>query len=118
MNNVIKTQSRSLASLCVAALAALACITGSQGAHAQSAEPLTETVSFKDLDLTSEQGAQILYVRLQRAARQVCAPLENLELSRRRTWQSCVDDALGSAVTQVNNPLVAALHNTRAVRAG
>jgi UrcA family protein len=102
----------------IAALATLACITGSPRAHAQSAEPLTETVSFKDLDLTSEQGAKVLYVRLQRAAREVCSPLESLELSRRRTWQSCVDSALGTAVTKVNNPLVAALHNTRAVRAG
>jgi UrcA family protein len=102
----------------IAALAALACFTGSQQAHAQSAEPLSETVSFKDLDLTSEQGARILYVRLQRAARDVCSTYETLELSRRRPWQSCVDNALGTAVTKLNNPLVAALHNTRATRAG
>jgi UrcA family protein len=100
----------------IAALAALACIAGSQRAHAQSAEPLTETVSFKDLDLTSEQGARILYVRLQRAAREVCAPFESLELTRRRAWQSCIDNALGTAVTQVNNPLVAALHNAHVIR--
>jgi UrcA family protein len=118
MNTSIKTQSRSLASLGVAALAALACMTGSPRVHAQSAEPLTKTVSFKDLDLTSDQGARILYVRLQRAAREVCSPYENLELSRRRTWQICVDNALGTAVATLNNPLVAALHNTRAIRAG
>jgi len=100
----------------IAALAALACITGSPQAHAQSAEPLTQTVSFRDLDMTSEQGAQVLYVRLQRAAREVCAPYESLELTRRRAWQSCVDNALGTAVNQLNNPLVAALHNTHVTR--
>jgi UrcA family protein len=100
----------------IAALAALACITGSPRADAQSAEPLTQTVSFRDLDLTSEQGARILYVRLQHAAREVCTPFESLDLTRRRTWQSCVDNALGTAVTQLNNPLVAALHNTRVTR--
>jgi UrcA family protein len=116
MNTAIKTQSRSLASLCIAALAALACITSSQRADAQPAEFLTKTVSFKDLDLNSEQGARIFYVRLQHAAREVCSPFKSLELSRRRTWQSCVDNALGTAVTTLNNPLVAALHNMRATR--
>jgi UrcA family protein len=100
----------------IAALAVLACVTGGQRADAQSAEPLTKTVSFRDLDVTSEPGARILYVRLQRAAAEVCTPYESLELTRRRAWRSCVDNALGTAVTRLNNPLVAALHNTHVTR--
>ena len=43
-----------------------------------------KTVRFDDLDITKPAGAQILYHRIQAAARQVCEPWRNAH--RMRWW--------------------------------
>jgi UrcA family protein len=80
---------------------------------AQAAEPpqiLTKIVRYGDLNLDSEQGAKVLYGRLRSAARQVCAPLDNVDLGIQRQWNDCFSKAVGNAVAQVNKTTLSALH--------
>jgi len=95
----------------VATMVTLACAASSGRAVAQSEEFLTKAVVYGDLNLDSDQGVKVLYARLQYAAHYVCSPLESRELGRKTAWQTSVNNALASAVTQVNNPRVTAFHN-------
>ncbi len=70
-------------------------------------------VSYSDLNLEKEEGAIVLYRRLQIAARQVCnvrtltvkGSLQ--EVAERKV---CYVDTLDAAVSQVNNQYVSKLH--------
>jgi UrcA family protein len=112
MKSAIKTQSKSTAFILAATVVALACAASAGRALAdQPGEALSKKVTYGDLDLESQQGAKALYARLRFAAREVCVPFESIELSRQRVWRNCVDNALDSAVAQVNKTRVTALHN-------
>jgi UrcA family protein len=102
--------------IAVAAVVAFAAGIGTAFAD-QSSDVLRTKVSYGDLDLNSQQGAKVLYARLRFAARQVCIPLESIELDRQHAWHECVDNALNSAVASVNKASVTALHNQAGTRA-
>ena len=105
MNTPIKT------SMLAAGLSAL--IYAASGVGALAAEPpqaLTKIVHYGDLNLDSEQGAKALYARLRSAARQVCAPLESIELTQQRKWKACFNNAVANAVVEVNTTMLSALH--------
>jgi len=112
MKTAIKTQSVFTASILAASFFALSCV--AMGGRAQAAEPAqsyTTIVSYGDLNLDSEQGAKVLYARLRNAAENVCSSLEGRDLIQKKLWQGCFDKAVASAVVQVNNTKVTALHN-------
>jgi len=79
-------------------------------AMADSSDTLSVTVNYDELDLSSTQGAAKLYARLRFAARQVCAPFEGRELTRRAAYKECYNEALANAVKNVNVSAVTALH--------
>ena len=111
MKTGTKTQFNSMTSMLAAGLFAL--IGAAGDGRALAAEPsqtLTKTVHFGDLNLDTEQGAQTLYVRLRSAAKQVCAPIESIELSRRLVWETCINNAVADAVQQVDKTMLSALH--------
>jgi UrcA family protein len=116
MKTSIKTSAKSMTSMIVATLVTLSCAASSGRALAQSEEFLTKAVAYGDLNLDSDQGAKVLYARLQYAAHYVCSPLESRELSRKTAWQTCVKNALASGVNQVNNARVTAFYNKSANR--
>jgi UrcA family protein len=112
MKTGIKTRAKSTAFILAGCLA-LACAAASGNAHADDPEaPLRRIVFFGDLNLDSGQGAKVLYSRLRGAAREVCLPLESPSLLT-NDWRHCYDDALASAVAQVNTARLTALHNRR-----
>jgi UrcA family protein len=111
MKSAIKAQFVSLPSIIAATtFVALACIAHAGTAQA-SESPLTKKVVYQDLNLDSEPGAKALYARLLFAAKEVCTPYESIELSQRRIWQTCVDNAMASAVKEINKPMVTALYS-------
>ena len=111
MKTFVKTQAKSTAFVLAAGLFALGCATPGGKAHAADLpHHITKTVIYGDLNLDSDQGAKVLYSRLRGAARDVCSPLENRNLLGNLWWR-CFNDALGSAVAQVNTARVTALHN-------
>jgi OOP family OmpA-OmpF porin len=68
---------------------------------------LTGTVAFAEdissvkLQITPPTDAQV-HQRIQNAARQVCAPLDTQDLSLKREYNKCVDEAVASAMAQVS----------------
>ena len=70
----------------------------------------TKTVSFRDLDLSTTQGAQALYDRITGAAREVCAGVDF------EAFDACRANAIEGAVKDVGNPLLSAAHRSAADR--
>jgi UrcA family protein len=112
MKTTIKTQSISAASILAAGFIALS--GAATVVPAQAAEPAqsnTKIVRYGDLNLDSEQGAKVLYTRIRGAAGNVCSSLDGRTLTDKKLWQGCFDNAVASAVVQVNKARVTALHN-------
>jgi UrcA family protein len=113
MKTAIKTQPLFTASAVAASFLAFG--GAAMGGKVQAAEPAqsyyTTIVGYGDLNLDSEPGAKVLYARIRIAARNVCSSLESRELTEKKHWQGCFDKAVASAVGQVNNIRVTALHN-------
>ena len=81
---------------------------------AHSATPDTAPsvrVSYGDLNLASEPGANTLHARVAAAAREVCAPhgLEIRNLTVYAAQRSCLSEAIASAVREVQGTRVASL---------
>jgi UrcA family protein len=83
----------------------------SVSAQAESEAP-SVTVSLERYDLSKQSDADLLYVRLQRAAREVCRPLESRELSFKRLHTQCFENALQNAVASVDDVKLTALHQS------
>ena len=63
-------------------------------------------VSYKDLNLNTDDGVKVLYKRIQRAANQVCGNVDGRELKRMSVKQACVERAVADAVAAVNTPML------------
>jgi UrcA family protein len=110
MKIATKTQPKSIASIVTASLAILGWATGAAPIQAaEQIDPPTKIVAYGDLNLETEAGAKVLYAR--NAATVVCAPLESRDLSLKTLWRNCFDNAVTTAVVQVNKTRVTALHN-------
>jgi len=70
----------------------------------------SETVSFRDLNLSTIEGATALYLRIKRAANQVCDEPE-AGVARYQAWRSCYRAAIADAVAKVNSPLLTSVHS-------
>ena len=87
------------------AFAAIA-LTASLGASAAMIKGTTSSVhvDLSDLDLTSAKGEQTMQVRLQRAARQVCGPVDLKtagSLKNVRENRTCFNEAYSNALEDV-----------------
>jgi UrcA family protein len=112
MKTMINTRYKSIAYGIAAAIIALSAGVGAPRADAaEQADVLTKNVGYRDLDLNSEMGARVLYGRLRNAAREVCAPLEGGDLNTKMLWKKCYDHAISAAVSEINKPVVTAVHN-------
>jgi UrcA family protein len=92
------------------ALTVAAMVIGSAAMTAHAAAPVRimvqEPVSYHDLNLETELGADTLFTRIQSTARKVCIQA-NPDLMRptiRAERQSCTDAATARAVVSINAP--------------
>jgi UrcA family protein len=76
-------------------------------------EPLAQSVSYRDLDLSRPADAGRLYGRIGRAAARVCEPFNGRELHMQALRRQCVDQAISAAVARVNHPNLTARHAAR-----
>ena len=67
-------------------------------------------VSFAELDLRKEAGVKELYRRLQRASKKVCGTSRSQSRHLNRQQDTCYQETLDSAVSQVGNPLLERIH--------
>lgn len=111
MKSLMKTQLNSTASILAAGLFSLFCVASAGGAlAAEPSQSLTKIVHYGDLNLDSEQGAKTLYARLRGAAREVCFPLESIDVIQQRHWKACFNNAVANAVGEINKTTLSALH--------
>ena len=76
-------------------------------------EDNTVTVAYAGLDLGSEAGVQVLYLRLKRASKQVCGATSFLNAgssSRMHHIQQCYRETLSEAVETIDNDLLTRIH--------
>jgi UrcA family protein len=90
-------------------LFALALLTAPDLATAEPARPQHLSVAVDDLDLASDKGQRILAMRIQRAARTLCAAeVLASHPGTIRSMRRCVQDARASAAAAVETLTVAA----------
>jgi UrcA family protein len=89
-------------------LTTLSLLAGSATALAASrvGEIPTKTVSFRDLDLSTSNGAEALYERIAAAAREVCRGAELASI------RECRAVAVDDAVKGVGSPLLTSIHRS------
>ncbi len=97
------------------ALASAVCLLGTAQAPAAPAANAANaqhsvTVSYRDLNLSTLDGATTLYRRITGAARLACGEQDH-SLFVQRHWKSCVQSAIAGAVATVNNPLLSTVHS-------
>ena len=67
-------------------------------------------VAYGDLDLLNATGAKKMLHRIMTASKRACGP-SGKELEVVRSWKTCVATAAGTAVAQLNAPMVTALYS-------
>jgi UrcA family protein len=70
----------------------------------------TITVSFAELDISKPRGLEVLYSRIEHAAKAVCGLEYSMQLARTRVAKTCYKTAIDDAVRQINRPTLTALH--------
>jgi UrcA family protein len=99
--------------LITACVALGACATAQSGeacAIAQSAHAgAAVTVSYRDLNLATPEGASALYARINHAAHTVCEAGDIRDLGAQAASKACQREAVAQAVHAVHSPQLAAL---------
>jgi UrcA family protein len=67
-------------------------------------------VRYADLDISTSQGAAVLYNRIRSASEGLCAPLDRGDLESKFLFKTCVQQAIEGAVAKVDRPTLSALY--------
>ena len=102
MNTSIRTRIYTAIS-CFMSTAAL-CSAISTTAEAQTVP--SKIVKFNDLDITTPDGAKVLYKRIRAAARDVCDVSTGNDPILRTATKVCIEKAVDRAVKGVNAPML------------
>ena len=96
-----------------------ACFILTSGLSTYAAEPgaLQVAVRYGDLNLTHEEGARTLLMRLDHAATQVCGGRPSIvDLRAWGAYEACRKAAMDRAVLTVQSPLLASLYGMAPTR--
>jgi len=77
-----------------------------------------QVVTYKDLNLNSNEGTQVLYRRIQGAANKVCGEVRARDLQGTSVKKSCLDRAISQAVAAVNSPMLTRVHLAKTGKPG
>jgi UrcA family protein len=105
----MKLESIAHSSIWSVGFTSLVCLLGvSAGSTGTSHGARSVSVNYRDLNLSTIEGAITLHERLKGAARTVCDGLTGV--AAYQEWRSCFEAAMADAVATVNSPLLTALH--------
>jgi UrcA family protein len=76
-------------------------------------DPPTVVVNFADLNIDNPAGALVLYRRIASAARAVCGMNDSPLPSTVAATRKCYRDSITDAVSKVDSPTLAGLHQAR-----
>ena len=97
---------KQIKNVAVGTVMAVAMLVGvAQGAEVQG-EVAAHAVRYEDLNLKTDAGVQVLYKRIQGAAKEVCGDVDGRDLQVARAHQACVARAVADAVATVNNQML------------
>jgi len=71
------------------------------------------TVKFGDLNISSPQGAAVLYGRIKSAANSVCTKFDGSGVEAYQQRSSFINNEMWDAVTRVNAPALSALYGAK-----
>lgn len=97
----------------------------SLGAHADTSADGSFTrghsaVQYGDINIATEQGAKVMLVRIERAARKACgghATFSSITGGLDNTFKECCDHAVQRAVEQLGAPMVTRMYSETKSRA-
>ena len=100
-----------IAAVAVAAIS-LPAISSADETGSDELKGRSEKVNYADLDVRKEEGAEVLYRRLQQASKRVCDVDSNSVGSVRQLSENrlCYRETLDRSVAKVNNPALTAIH--------
>jgi UrcA family protein len=101
-----------VALLCTAAFTA----SGAFAAPTVDQSAPTVHLSYSDASLAKPGGPELLYRRIQGAARRVCHEPDIRELAAHARFQQCFHDAVDTAVAEVNVTTLTAYHRSKTQR--
>ena len=91
------------------ALTAFACCSAAS-AHDAVSFVRHEAVNFRDLDVTTTEGVQVLFQRISDAASRVCSdPRLDLLPDSRPQYVQCVNNAMAGAIATIDRPTLTAM---------
>jgi UrcA family protein len=118
--STITIKSQSMRPTRVRALVLVGCVLGIGSSMAQAVTTTEDvpsvTVQYSALDLTSDDGARILYRRIASAAQAVCPAADPRDLNGFARSKSCRSEAIARAVRDIHSPRLAALYSARITR--
>jgi len=101
------SQRNALIGLALASTGLAGGLAHAEGAHSQFK---TVVVRYADLNLDNPDGAQVLYQRIKRAARQACGSAVVDDLPQFAHYRECYNTAVENAVATVQSNRVTELH--------
>lgn len=107
---LLKANRSPLRSLVAASALALGLAAGPALADGPDAAPAVQ-VSYADLDVSKQAGAEALYRRIQAAARSVCERADGRDIDRFMRYRQCYSEAIEAALKQANLKTLYAVHN-------
>ena len=91
---------------------AASAVTAAPASAASLDEPVTITVSYRDLDISHPAGATVLLHRLEAAATKTCGGKPDVRvLEEVAAFDKCRDAAINRAVAAIDAPLLTAAAN-------
>ena len=83
-------------------------------ATSTSAQKVSATVRYSDLNLSTREGAKAMFQRLKSTARSLCGDEPDIgDITGLGGWRTCVSDAVNDAVGRLNAPMVTAFNGGR-----
>jgi UrcA family protein len=101
------------APLAVVAVATFASFLGLAQATSPDGALRAKVVAYSGADLQNSDGISKLYARINRAASLVCEPLARRDNVDRTRWNLCVEQAIDTAVADINSARLTELHFLR-----
>ena len=90
----------------ISCLMSTAALCSALSTTAEAEDVPSKVVKFNDLDITTPDGAQVLYKRIRAAARDVCELSTGTDPILRIAIKGCIDKAVDKAVKDVNAPML------------
>jgi UrcA family protein len=111
MNTVTVFKPKITLAMFMCGIVSAACV-GAASAATPEEDTLSVAVQYDPQNVSTQEGAKVLYRKLVRAAADVCPADSSSPHLLSRSVQECREQSIARAVFKVNNPSLVAVYNT------